>query len=98
MQVSEPDSRVGNTSASKRRSLAQDALRVKINGEKHINALESIGEQAKTADKDAIPGLKLQADISLALLKKVLPDLRHIEVSGDDDSPLTVRVVKYSDA
>lgn len=95
--MSDSENAAKNMTASKRRSMAQEALRVKINGEKHIGNLEAINESAKSADKDTIPGLRLQADISLALLKKVLPDLKHVEVTSDEDSPLIVKVMSYRD-
>lgn len=93
--MSEQSGKVGNTNASKRRQMAQEALRMKIDGEAAIESLKATREAAKTADKETIPALRLQADIDLALLKKVLPDLRHVELSSDDDSPLVVKMVRY---
>jgi len=40
---------------------------------------------------------RTQAFIALALLKKVLPDLASVEVSGNPDKPLMVQVVRFSD-
>jgi hypothetical protein len=40
---------------------------------------------------------RTQAFIALALLKKVLPDLASVEVSGNADKPLMVQVVRFSD-
>ncbi len=94
--MSDEHGNTGKINAARRRQHAQEALRVKINGEKHIASLESLSDQAKSAEKDAIPALKLQADISLALLKKVLPDLRHVELSGDEERPLRITVARYS--
>lgn len=81
--------------------MAQDAIRLRINAEKHVASLEAIkaeseltGDEAPT--KSRIAALRLSADISLALLKKVQPDLKHVEVSGDDDSPLVVKLVSFS--
>lgn len=103
--MSDDHGNTGKLNAAKRRAHAQEALRVKIQGEKHIDTLVSIQEQARemreTIDdegkrtKPDTSALRLQADISLALLKKVLPDLRHVELSNDDDSPLVVKLVKY---
>ena len=35
--------------------------------------------------------------VALALLRKVLPDLASVEVSGNPDQPLMVQVVRFSD-
>jgi hypothetical protein len=43
------------------------------------------------------PLTRTQAFIALALLKKVLPDLASVEVSGNPDKPLMVQVVRFSD-
>jgi hypothetical protein len=41
---------------------------------------------------------RTQAFVALALLRKVLPDLASVEVSGNPDRPLTVQVVRFSEA
>jgi hypothetical protein len=38
-----------------------------------------------------------QAFVALALLRKVLPDLASVEVSGNQEKPLLVQVVRFSD-
>jgi hypothetical protein len=40
---------------------------------------------------------RTQVFAALALLKKVLPDLASVEVSGNADKPLMVQVVRFSD-
>ena len=40
---------------------------------------------------------RTQVHVALALLKKVLPDLASVEVSGNPDKPLMVQVVRFSD-
>ena len=40
---------------------------------------------------------RTQAFIALALLRKVLPDLASVEVSGNPEKPLMVQVVRFSD-
>jgi hypothetical protein len=40
---------------------------------------------------------RTQAFVALALLKKILPDLANVEVSGNPDKPLMVQVVRFSD-
>jgi hypothetical protein len=40
---------------------------------------------------------KLQIHAALALLRKVLPDLASVEVSGNPDKPLMVQIVRFAD-
>ena len=40
---------------------------------------------------------RTQVHTALALLKKVLPDLASVEMSGNPDKPLMVQVVRFSD-
>lgn len=40
---------------------------------------------------------RTQAFVALALLRKVMPDLASVEVSGNPDRPLMVQVVRFSD-
>ena len=40
---------------------------------------------------------RTQATVALALLRKVLPDLASVEISGNPDRPMTVQVVRFSD-
>ena len=40
---------------------------------------------------------RTQAFVALALLKKILPDLASVEVTGNPDKPLMVQVVRFSD-
>lgn len=38
-----------------------------------------------------------QVNAARILLNKVLPDLRDFQLSGDDESPLTLQIVQYAD-
>ena len=40
---------------------------------------------------------RTQASVALALLRKVMPDLASVEVSGNPDRPLQVQVIRFSD-
>jgi hypothetical protein len=46
---------------------------------------------------DDIRMTRTQVHVALALLKKVLPDLASVEVSGNPEKPLMVQVVRFSD-
>jgi hypothetical protein len=40
---------------------------------------------------------RTQVHVALALLRKVLPDLASVEISGNPEKPLMVQVVRFSD-
>lgn len=71
-----------NTNASHRRRLAQDAVRLKVKGMRLLGKLTDIAKEAAKAEAN-IPALKLQADIYFGLLRKAVPDLRSLEITGD---------------
>jgi len=41
---------------------------------------------------------RTQAMVGLALLRKVLPDMQALEISGNSEAPITVQVLRFSDA
>lgn len=45
----------------------------------------------------AVRMTRTQVHVALALLRKVLPDLAAIEVSGNPDKPLVVQLVRFSE-
>jgi hypothetical protein len=63
-----------------------------------INRLQSF---VKADPDNPKPGevrlTRTQAFVALALLKKILPDLASVEVSGNPEKPLMVQVVRFSD-
>lgn len=40
---------------------------------------------------------RTQAMVALSLLKKCLPDMQTLEISGNQDQPITVQVLRFSD-
>ena len=67
-----------------------DEHRVKIQNSNILNALieHACGHREMTAT---------QVQAGLGLLKKVLPDLKHHEHSGEGGGPLTVQLVRFAD-
>lgn len=57
-------------------------MRVKVKGMRLIGKLTNIAKEAARAEAN-IPALKLQADIYFGLLKKVMPDQKALEITGD---------------
>lgn len=68
---------------NKRLELSRQALRAKIDGSKCIDELDAVATEAVGAEASAVPALRLRADIARDKLKKVLPDLRSVEITDD---------------
>ena len=66
-----------------------EETRMKIQAQQLINRLQ------KHVDSDEGPLLdNSQVNAAKALLNKVLPDLKAVEVSGNEDNPLTVQTIE----
>lgn len=84
------------------------ALRLSEDHRKHVQATQLLkrlnrfalaSEQELQGPSGAL-GLRMtrtQVHVALALLRKVLPDLASVEVSGNPEKPLMVQVVRFSD-
>lgn len=53
--------------------------------QKHVNAKKPILDAS-------------QVNAAKALLNKVLPDLKAVELSGEDGGPIAVHIVRYADS
>ena len=61
---------------------SQQSIREGLRSAYYVSTIEKICEIAPTLDKEQVPGYRLQLDAAMGLLKKCLPDLKQIEVSG----------------
>jgi len=51
-------------------------------------------------DPDAPKSIRMtrtQAMVALSLLRKVLPDMQALEISGNSEKPLQIQIVRFSD-
>lgn len=78
------------THAQRRRKESQEALRRRLRGTQFIRRLKEIADAVLSAEPARVPAMRLQADIYLRLLGKVLPDLKAIEHSGQIKRPADV--------
>jgi hypothetical protein len=70
--------------------------RDKIQTTKIINRLQTFG--LDDPDNPTSPRLtRTQAQVLLSLLRKVLPDMQALEISGNSDQPITVQILRFSD-
>ena len=74
--------------AARLRAKHQDEIRTKIQTSQLINVLQN---HALGQDESEMSATRMKA-IEL-LLRKSLPDLSSMEVTGDPDAPLTVQVI-----
>lgn len=74
--------------AARIRKTHQDEVRAKIQASQLINVLQN---HALGEDEKELPPSRLKA-IEI-LLKKSLPDLSSVEVSGDEDNPLRIDAI-----
>ena len=72
------------TYGDKRRAERKEALREFLQGQKYIEAIHNTLEQHITNDE--LPAIKFKTETRFKLLAKVLPDLKAVEVSADDDT------------
>ena len=83
---------VGVSYADKRRQEKQKALRGFLEGQKYIEAIH------KTLESDIMPDelqvVKFKTETRLRLLNKILPDLKAVEVSGDENNPIAITLIE----
>jgi len=72
------------TYADKRRAERKEALREQLQGQKYIEAIHATLDMPIANDELAVA--KFKTETRLKLLAKVLPDLKAVEVSADDDT------------
>ena len=89
---------MSNSRAHKNRAVRQEALREQLANQGHlqhiIDLLAEIENLDKELDANQINRLKIVVDTKLSLLKKYLPDLKAVEVTGDGGDELVVKVIK----
>lgn len=78
----------GVSYADKRRAERKEALRELLEGQKYIQAIHATLEKPIANDELAVE--KFKTETRFKLLAKVLPDLKAVEVSADDDTLATV--------
>ena len=89
---------MSNSRAHKNRAVRQEALREQLASQGHlqhiIDLLVEIENLDKELDANQVNRLRIVVDTKLSLLKKYLPDLKAVEVTGDGGDELVVKVIK----
>ena len=91
------------TRAQTNRKIRQDSLREQLANQKHlekvldsINKLEELDAQLDSVEVNRIKGA---IESRIKLVSKYLPDLKSIELSGDEDYPVQIAAyqIEFSD-
>ena len=91
------------TRAQTNRKIRQDSLREQLANQKHlekvldsINKLEELDTQLDSVEVSRIKGA---IESRIKLVSKYLPDLKSIELSGDEDYPVQIAAyeIQFSD-
>jgi len=89
---------MAKTRAQLNRKIRQDALRDQLETkgllQKVIDTVEEIADLGKTMDQHELNRLKTANEQRLKMVNKYLPDLKAVEISGDEDSPLMITKVE----
>jgi hypothetical protein len=87
---------MATTAAQRNRKIRQDALREQLSKQKHVEKLIDIAEKVTEPEfkNEDLPKYRLKADIHLSLIKKYLPDLKAMEITGDADNPVTIEKIE----
>lgn len=81
--------------------IQQDELRERMSNQEHIRHIDVILDEMMATDdmsSTQIQKNKVIIDTKLALIKKYLPDLRQVEITGADGGPVkTVSITSQMD-
>ena len=82
------------TKAATNRKIRQDALRDQLSKqklvEKVIDNVRKMEEQGASMESQELNALKAANDARLRLINKYLPDLKAMELTGEDGNPIEV--------
>lgn len=77
---------------AQRRKQRQEDLREMLSAGKHVEHVLKICERIeKEGDEAPLTALKVVIDTKLRLISKYLPDLKAVEVTGEDGGPLIIK-------
>ena len=87
-------SKDSTTRANKNKAIRQQALRDQLSAQGHVQHVVDILGKVENLSGEALTSLELQKnklvlDTKLALIKKYLPDIKMIEMTGADGGAIT---------
>ena len=91
------------TRAQTNRKIRQDSLREQLANQKHIEqgveSIKKLEELDTEMDSVSVSRIKGAIDSRIKLVSKYLPDLKSIELSGDEENPIQIAAyeIQFSD-
>lgn len=83
---------MGIKNADRNRAIRKDALREQLAQGKHLEHVISmanrIADLEQTVDGEQLARMKVAIDTKLRLINKYLPDVKSIELTGEDGGPI----------
>ena len=90
---------MGATVAAKNRKVRQEALREQLANkglaQQVLEIANKLRDQHLSLESSHIQALKSSAELKLKLLNKYLPDLKAVEMTGEDGGDLVIKVMNY---
>ena len=87
------------TRAQQKRKIRQDALREQLTEQKHVQHvvenIQKLEEPGVELDSVEVQRLRAAIDSRLKLVNKYLPDLKSVELTGDEDAPIQATIAAY---
>lgn len=85
---------MASTRAQENKRIRQEALREQLSNQGHVQHIIEILDEMREPGVE-ITSLELQKnkliiDTKLSLIKKYLPDVKQVEISGDSENPLAI--------
>lgn len=84
----------GISRANENRAIRREALREELSNKGLVNHVLDIAQKLQNLDieigQTEVTRLKAAADLNLSLIKKYLPDIKAVEVAGEDGGPLEI--------
>ena len=89
---------MGVTALNKNRAIRQQALREQLEKQGHLQHVLDLTDKLSNLDTPLenveVQRLKTVIDTKIKLMNKYIPDLRSIELSGDQDNPLLISTIE----
>ena len=90
---------MGMTRAQLNKGVRQKALREQLEAQGHVqhvtDILDEIRDLDVELDSNQVQRYKVVLDTKLKLITKYLPDLKSVEHSGAEDSPVQLQIAAY---
>ena len=85
----------------KNKQRRREALREELKAREYLRQLDQVNDQLtenwQVLSSEQVSALRLKTDLNFKRLSKVLPDLKAIELTGDDGGPLELKLVSFLD-